>query len=119
MRYPDEAGERGQNREASLSATAVASVKDLWYSSSAAPEREVSVTLSNPYTSREQTTRTITEVFVNAALVALVVALITALLLAQWLAAAAAPSDDDLAAPRGRPSGGTRDHPCQLASGGP
>ena len=86
VRYPDEAGERGQNREASLSATAVASVKDLWYSSSAAPEREVSVTLSNPYTSREQTTRTITEVFVNAALVALVVALLTALLLAQWLA---------------------------------
>jgi signal transduction histidine kinase len=84
--YPDEAGGQGQNRESSLSATAIATVKDLWYSSSAAPEREVSVTLSNPYTSREQTTRTITEVFVNAALVALVVALLTALLLAQWLA---------------------------------
>ena len=84
--YPDEAGGHGQNREASLSATAVASVKDLWYSTSAAPERVVSVTLSNPYTSREQTTRTITEVFVNAALVVLVVALLTALLLAQWLA---------------------------------
>jgi signal transduction histidine kinase len=85
VRYPDEAGGHGQNRETSLSATAVASVKDLWYSTSAAPERELSVTLSNPYTSREQTTRTITEVFVNAALVALVVALLTALLLAQWL----------------------------------
>jgi signal transduction histidine kinase len=84
--YPDEAGGAGQNREASLSARAVASVKDLWYSTAAAPEREVAVTLSNPYTSREQTTRTIAEVLVNAALVALVVALITALLLAQWLA---------------------------------
>jgi two-component system sensor histidine kinase MtrB len=48
--------------------------------------RELTVTLSNPFTSREQTTRTITEVLLNAALVALVVALITALLLAQWLA---------------------------------
>lgn len=84
--YPEGAGGVGQNREASLSATAVATVRDLWYSTTAAPEREVVVTLSNPYTSREQTTRTITEVLVNAALVALVVALITALLLAQWLA---------------------------------
>jgi signal transduction histidine kinase len=84
--YPDGAGEPGQNREASLSATAVASVRDLWYSSTAPPEREVAVSLSNPYTSREQTTRTITEVLVNAALVALVIALITALLLAQTLA---------------------------------
>jgi signal transduction histidine kinase len=83
--YPEEAGAPGQNREASLSATAVATVKDLYYSSTAAPEREIAVTLSNPYTSREQTTRTITEVLLNAALVALVVALITALLLAQWL----------------------------------
>lgn len=84
--YPEGAGGEGQNREASLSATAVATVRDLWYSTTAAPEREVLVTLSNPYTSREQTTRTITEVLVNAAVVALVVALITALLLAQWLA---------------------------------
>ena len=75
----------GQNREPGLSARAVATVKDLWYSMGAAPEREVAVTLSNPYTSREQTTRTITEVLVNAAIVALVVALIVALLLAQWL----------------------------------
>jgi signal transduction histidine kinase len=84
--YPEGAGGEGQNREASLSATAVATVRDLWYSTTVAPHREVTVTLRNPYTSREQTTRTITEVLVNAALVALVVALITALLLAQWLA---------------------------------
>jgi len=84
--YPDEARLPGQNREASLSATAEVTVEDLWYSTQAAPERGLTVTLSNPYTLREQTTRTITEVLINAALVALVVALITALLLAQWLA---------------------------------
>jgi two-component system sensor histidine kinase MtrB len=83
--YPDGAGTAGQNREGSLSATAVATVRDLYYSSTVAPEREIAVTLSNPYTSREQTTRTIAEVLLNAALVALIVALITALLLAQWL----------------------------------
>jgi signal transduction histidine kinase len=83
--YPDDAGGAGQNREPGLSARAVATVKDLWYSMGAAPEREVAVTLSNPYTSREQTTRTITEVLINAAVVALVVALIVAFLLAQWL----------------------------------
>jgi signal transduction histidine kinase len=83
--YPDASINEGQNREPGLSARAVATVKDLWYSMGAPPEREVAVTLRNPYTSREQTTRTITEVLVNAAVVALVVALIVALLLAQWL----------------------------------
>ncbi len=84
--YPENAGEEGQNREPSLAASATARVSDLWYSEGAPPERELTVTLSNPFTSREQTTQTITEVLLNAALVALVVALITALLLAQWLA---------------------------------
>lgn len=84
--YPDDAGEAGQNREPSLSATASSEVRDLWYSSGAPPSHRLTVTLSNPFTSREQTTRTITEVLINAALVALVVALITALLLSQWLA---------------------------------
>ncbi len=84
--YPDEAGDEGDNREPSLSETASATIADLWYSDRVPPERELSVTLSNPFTSREQTTQTITEVLLNAALVALVVALLTALLLAQWLA---------------------------------
>ncbi|MFO7533744.1 MAG: HAMP domain-containing sensor histidine kinase [Candidatus Limnocylindrales bacterium] len=84
--YPDEAGEPGQNREPSLSATASSGVRDLWYSSGAPPTHQLTVTLANPFTSREQTTRTINEVLLNAALVALVVALITALLLSQWLA---------------------------------
>ena len=84
--YPDDAGDEDQSREASLSESAAALVNDLWYSEGAPPQRELRVTLSNPFTSREQTTRTITEVLLNAALVALVIALITALLLAQWLA---------------------------------
>jgi signal transduction histidine kinase len=84
--YPDDAGEAGQNREPSLSATSSIDVRDLWYSDRAPPMRELTVTLSNPFTSRAQTSRTITEVLLNAALVALVVALITAFLLAQWLA---------------------------------
>jgi two-component system sensor histidine kinase MtrB len=81
---PDDAGEEGQNREPSLVATATRTVEDLFFV--AAPERELRVVLSNPFTSREETTRTINEVLINAALVALVVAAITALLLAQWLA---------------------------------
>ena len=84
--YPDDAGEEGQNREPSLSATASSEIRDLYYSTGAPPVHHINVTLSNPFTSREQTTRTINEVLINAALVALVVALITALLLSQWLA---------------------------------
>ena len=84
--YPDDAGEEGQTRDPDLSATWSTTIDDVWYSDSAPPERELTVTLSNPFTSHEQTTATITEVLLNAALVALVVALLTALLLAQWLA---------------------------------
>jgi signal transduction histidine kinase len=83
--YPDDAGDPGQDREPSLSESFSTTVPDLWYSVASPPERVLTVTLSNPFTSRAQTTRTITEVLLNAALVALVVALITALLLAQWL----------------------------------
>jgi signal transduction histidine kinase len=83
---PDAAGDPGQNREPSLAATFETTVRDLYYSDTAPPLRTLSVTLSNPFTHRQETTATITEVLLNAALVALVVALITALLLAQWLA---------------------------------
>jgi len=83
---PDEAGETGQTREPGLSATSSTIVSDFWYSDTAPPGRELTVTLSNPFSSREETTATITEVLLNAALVALVVALLVALLLAQWLA---------------------------------
>ena len=84
---PDEAVDGGRQRE-NITAQAREEVKDPWWSTSldSAPSRELIVTLSNPFTFREQTTRTITDVLVTAALIALVVALITALLLAQWLA---------------------------------
>jgi signal transduction histidine kinase len=84
--YPDDAAEDGLTRDPGLSAFSKKSVPDLWYSDTAPPMRELAVTLSNPFTSLEQTTATITEVLLNAALVALVVALLVALLLAQWLA---------------------------------
>jgi signal transduction histidine kinase len=83
---PDDAGTEFQNREPELSASAQRIVEDTFFSATAPRERELRVTLSNPFSFREQTTRTITEVLLNAALVALVVALITALLLSQWLA---------------------------------
>ena len=83
--YPDDAGEAGQSRDPTLTATSTAGVDDLWWSATAPPVRELSVTLSNPFTSLEQTTATITRVLLNAALVSLFVALLVALVLAQWL----------------------------------
>jgi signal transduction histidine kinase len=50
-----------------------------------AEERLITVTLSNPFTSREQTTATIASVLIVAAVIALVVAAIAALLLTRWL----------------------------------
>lgn len=84
---PDDAADGGRQREA-ITASASTIIEDLWWSTSpeSAPAREVIVTLSDPFTFREQTSRTITDVLITAALIALVVALITALLLAQWLA---------------------------------
>ncbi len=84
--YPDEAGEEGQERDADLTATWDATVDDVWYSESAPPERELRITLSNPFTSSAATTATITRVLVNTALISLFVALLVALVLAQWLA---------------------------------
>ncbi len=83
---PDSDAEPGQDRE-DISVTATREVRDPWWSASeeAAPVRELNVTLSDPFTFRQQTSRTITEVLLTAAFIALVVALITALLLAQWL----------------------------------
>ena len=84
---PDEAADEGQRREA-ISATATAEVDDLYYapSTDVSPSLQLTVMLSDPFTFREETARTITEVLITAALIALVVALITALMLAQWLA---------------------------------
>src|SRR5688572_1898475 len=79
-------GDPAQRRE-SIEATAAATVRDVYLAANpeSAPLREVVVTLSRPLTSRDETTRTITEVLLTAALIALIFALVTALLLAQWL----------------------------------
>ena len=62
--YPESAGEEGQNREPSLTATAHDYVSDPYYSPGPSPEREVTVTLCNPFTWRERTPQTIPEVLV-------------------------------------------------------
>ena len=84
---PDADVGEGREREP-ISQTATDTVRDVFFTANpeSAPVREVRVTLSDPFTFRQQTTQTITDVLVIAALIALVVALITALLLAQWLA---------------------------------
>ena len=87
LELPDEIADPRQARE-EISARASERVDDVFYatSSDVSPTLDLTVTLSNPLTFREETARTITEVLITAALIALVVALITALLLAQWLA---------------------------------
>lgn len=84
---PEEVARPGQGRDA-ISATASVPVDDVYYapSSDVSPNLTLSVSLRDPFTLRAETARTITEVLVTAALIALVVTLITALLLAQWLA---------------------------------
>jgi signal transduction histidine kinase len=83
---PDSAAQPGQQREP-ISASTPVRVRDIWYSQdpAGAPIRELTVTLSDPFTYRQQTTQTIAEVLAAAALIALIVAAITAILLAQWL----------------------------------
>ena len=83
---PADAAGPGEVRE-DIVGSAVAGVRDEWFAPTAAgaPVRELSVTLSRPLTIRQQTTRTITEVLLTAAVIALIAAVITALLLAQWL----------------------------------
>ena len=81
-----DAGEAGQTRE-DLSATSVFQVPDVYYTENpaAAPTRLVSVTLSRPFTFREQTVTTLVNVMVGAAVAALGASIIAAVLLAQWL----------------------------------
>ncbi len=82
----DEAGTVGQTRE-DLKATSVFKVPDVYYTENpaAAPDRQVSVTLSRPFTFREQTVTTLVNVMVGAAVAALGASIIAAVLLAQWL----------------------------------
>jgi signal transduction histidine kinase len=81
-----DSGAIGQQREA-LSATAITHVADTYWRSqrTAAPVRLITVTLSDPFTSRALTTQTITGVLLAAASLALLVAIVLAVPLAQRL----------------------------------
>jgi two-component system, OmpR family, sensor histidine kinase MtrB len=81
------AGKPGQTRETSLSQTSTFRVPDVYYTQdpAAAPVRLVTVTLSSPFTYREQTVTTLVNVMVGAAVAALGASIIAAILLAQWL----------------------------------
>ena len=81
------AGEPGQTREP-LVASRSRTLPDCFAvgpDCRGAEERLITVTLSNPFTSREQTTATIASVLIVAAVIALVVAALAALLLTRWL----------------------------------
>jgi signal transduction histidine kinase len=87
----ERAVEPGQTRE-SIQSVRSERVPDCYYAEdpddcavTAEDERVVTVTLSNPFTSRAETTSTIAGVLVIAAVIGLVVAAITALILAKWL----------------------------------
>ncbi|MBX3031258.1 MAG: HAMP domain-containing histidine kinase [Chloroflexi bacterium] len=83
---PDSAGEPGQSREALTHSSSFA-VPDVFWTEdpAAAPERLVTVTLSSPFTFREQTVTTLVNVMTGAAIAALGASIVAAVLLAQWL----------------------------------
>ncbi len=82
----DSAGEPGQTRE-ELTQSSSFSVPDVYYTEDPAdaPERVVTVTLSRPFTYREQTVTTLVNVMMGAAVAALGASIVAAVLLAQWL----------------------------------
>jgi signal transduction histidine kinase len=75
-----------QQREP-ITASSQLQINDRYYSASVAggPERLITATLSNPYTTRAQTVQTIASVMLTAAVLALLVTIVAAVLLAQWL----------------------------------
>lgn len=83
---PLDSGRPGQQREP-LTRTQQFHIADTWWVTqpAGAPLRLVSVTLSDPYTSRALTTQTITSVLIAAAGLALLVAIVASLILAHRL----------------------------------
>jgi signal transduction histidine kinase len=81
------AGQAGQTREDGLVASSNVTIQDLYYTQNpaAAPDRQVTVTLSRPFTFREQTVATLVNVLTGAAAAALGASIVAAVLLAQWL----------------------------------
>lgn len=82
----DRAGKPGQTRE-QLTQSSSFVVPDVYYTEHPedAPERIVTVTLSRPFTYREQTVTTLVNVMIGAAIAALGASIVAAVLLAQWL----------------------------------
>ncbi len=82
----DAAGKPGQTRE-TLTSRSTFQVPDVYYTENpaAAPVRLVTVTLSDPFTFREQTVTTLVNVMIGAAVAALAASIVAAILLAQWL----------------------------------
>ncbi len=83
----DSAGEAGQVREEDLTQSSSFVVPDVYWTDhpAAAPRRLVTVTLSRPFTFREQTVTTLVNVMTGAAVAALGASIVAAVLLAQWL----------------------------------
>lgn len=79
-------GEPGQTRE-DLVEISTFIVPDVYYveDPADAPQRLVTVTLSRPFTFREQTVTTLVNVLIGAAVAALGASIVAAVLLAQWL----------------------------------
>jgi two-component system sensor histidine kinase BaeS len=84
--FPDSLAEPGQEREP-ITADAAIAVPDQYWSQSAggAPQRLLTVTLSDPFTFRAQTLQTIVGVMLVAALIALIAAVIISILIADRL----------------------------------
>jgi signal transduction histidine kinase len=84
---PDDVGQPGQEREP-ISREATFEFPDSFWTQSgaAAPQRLITVQLSDPFTYRAQTLRTIIEVMSIASVIALIVAVIASLLIASRLA---------------------------------
>jgi signal transduction histidine kinase len=82
----DDQGAPGQTREDTIAVSKFI-VPDVYYTQdpSAAPDREVVVTLSRPFTYREQTVTTLVNVMIGATVAALGASIVAAVLLAQWL----------------------------------
>jgi two-component system sensor histidine kinase MtrB len=85
---PDQYAQPGQQRESIVGVPYTFTFSDLYWTQAgaAAPQRLVSVTLSNPFTYRAQTIETIVGVMGVAAVLALVAAIILSLLIANRLA---------------------------------
>jgi len=83
----NKAASSGQRRESITATSQPVDIEDLWWTQTGAgaPVRRVAVTLSDPFTFHDQTSKTIASVLLAAAGLALLIAIVLAVLLTQWL----------------------------------